>query len=483
MNFHPQNWRISRRHALRGLGALVALPALDCMTPSGRAAGGPPDEANADSPRGERPRRSVSVYLPNGVNTLDYQILEAGEGYKFSRTLAPLEKHRAHLTPISGLHHPHGLGNHHNCQTIWLTGAEIGPTARNSVSVDQLIAEHTAPHTRFRSLELSCTGQSLSYDRDGVRQPSDRKPGDVFKRLFEAPKDGIAAERRALRRRGSVVDAVLGEARELERKIGAEDRARLDQYLGAVREVEVRVERSDAWLDVPRPDVDALSPGARKRIDKAVSQQDPGDYYRTMYDLIVLAFQTDAARVVTFMTGDESHGFSIPELSINQSRHQLSHHNGDPAALARLSDSDRFNVAQFSYFLDRLAATSDAHGPLLDSTVALYGSGMAYGHSHGNANLPTVVAGGAALGLKHGRHLDYNKVAGQQNGERSGDGTAFDYAVGEDGALTTKHYQTCSRPVNSRAVVSDLLLTIARAAGVNADRFADSGGVMTDLLA
>ena len=471
MNFHPQSWRISRRHALRGLGAGVALPALDCMRPPARAAG---DEKET-TPQGERPRRSVCVYLPNGVNTLDYQILEAGAGYRFSRTLAPLERHRADLTPISGLHHPHGLGHHHNCETIWLTGAEIGPTARNSVSLDQRIAEETAPHTRFRSLELSCTGKSLSYDRDGIQQPADRKPSEVFQRLFEPPGDGIAAERRALRRRGSVVDAVLGEARELDRKIGTEDRARLDQYLGAVREVEVRVERTDAWLDVPRPDVDALAPGARKRIDRAVSAADPGDYYRTMYDLIVLAFQTDAARVATFMTGDESHGFAVPQLDINQSRHQLSHHNGDPAAMRRLSDSDRFNVEQFAYFLDRLAETADARGPLLDGTVVLYGSGMAYGHSHGNANLPTVVAGGSALGLKHGRHLDYNRLAGPD---------AFPgYALGEDGALTTKHYQTCSRPANPAAKVSDLLLTIAHATGVEVDRFADSGGVLNDLLA
>ena len=471
MNFLPQNWRISRRHMLRGLGAAVALPALDCMRLPGRSA----FAADGDDPQQERPRRSVSVYLPNGVNTLDYQILEDGEGYQFSRTLAPLEEHRANLTPISGLHHPHGLGNHHNCETIWLTGAEIGPTARNSVSLDQLIAERTAPLTRFRSLELSCTGRSLSYDRDGVNQPSARKPGDVFQRLFEVPKNGVAEERRALRRRGSVIDAVLGEARALDRRIGREDRDRLDQYLGAVREVEVRVERSDAWLDIPRPDVDALAPGARAAIDRKVDQSDPGDYYRTMYDLLVLAFQTDSARVATFMTGDESHGFAIPELDIVQSRHQLSHHNGDPGALARLSDSDRFNVEQLAYFLDRLAETSDAHGPLLDSTVVLYGSGMAYGHSHGNANLPTVVAGGAALGLKHGRHLDYNKLAGPD--------VFAGYLLGEDGKLTTKHYQTCSRPVNPSAKVSDLLLTLARVAGVEADRFADSGGVLTDLTA
>lgn len=453
MNIPRQSRLISRRHLLRGLGATIALPMLDCMRPL-RAAAAP------------AAKRAVFIYLPNGVNTLDYQILQSGAGYQFSKCLKPLERHRAEITPISGLHHPNGLGHHHGCQGIWLTGAEIGQGKRNSISVDQLIAEKMAPHTRFSSLEISDTGRSLAYNRDGISLPAETKPGEVFKRLFEAPAGGAEKEREALRRRGSVLDAVLDEAHDLERRIGTEDRGRLDQYLTAVREVEIRTERADGWLDVSRP---AIAEADRQRITRQVSQNAPGEYFRTMYDLMILAFQTDVTRVITFSSGDEGKGLPIPELGINQTRHALSHHNGDPDQLARLTQSDAFNFEQFAYFLDRLAETRDADGPLLDSTVALYGSGMAYGHSHGNANLPTVVAGGRKLGLKHGKHVDFN--LGHFDG----------YTLGEDGALQNSHYGICSRPVNSEARLSNLLVTLAQKMEVEAETFADSLGTLAQL--
>lgn len=448
---------LSRRHVLRGLGVSIALPMLDCMRPLRAAkAGGP------------APKRAVFIYLPNGVNTLDYQILESGKDYRFSKSLAPLEKHRARITPISGLHHPHGLGHHHNCQSIWLTGAEIGQGKRNSVSLDQLIAEKTAPHTRFASLELSDTGRSLAYNRDGISLPAETKPSEVFKRLFEVPAGGVEKEREALRRRGSVLDAVLDEARSLEGKLGNEDKGRLDQYLTAVREVEIRTERADGWLGVPRPEV---SEADRRKVTREVSQNNqPGDYFRAVYDLIVLAFQTDLTRVVTFSTGDEGKGLPVPELGINQTRHALSHHNGDPDQLARLTRSDAFNFEQFAYFLDRLAAIEDQEGSLLDTTLSLFGSGMAYGHSHGNANLPLVVAGGEKLGLRHGSHLDFN--TGHFDG----------YALDETGNLKTSHYQLCSRPANSDARMSNLLLTLGQRLDVETEQFGDSLKPLSEIV-
>ena len=432
----------------------MGLPLLDCMT-SLRAA-----------PAAAKAKRSVFIYLPNGVNTLEFQILKAGGDYEFSRGLKPLERHRANVTPISGLHHPHGLGHHHGCQSIWLTGAEIGQGKRNSISLDQQIAAQMAPHTRFASLEVSDTGRSLAYNSDGISLPAEIKPRDVFRRLFEAPDGGIEKEREGIRRRASVVDVVLEEARSLDKKIGSEDRGRLDQYLTSVREVEVRTERADRWLDIPRP----LVPEAiRKNLTRDVSQAKPGDYYRTFYDLMILAFQTDTTRVITFSTGDEGKGLPIPELGINQTRHSLSHHNGDPEQMDRLTQSDQFNIEQFAYFLDRLAATKDGDTPLLDLTVSLYGSGMAYGHSHGNANLPTVVAGGHALGLKHGTHVDFN--AGHFNG----------YDLDEKGALKPSHYELCSRPVNDKARLSNLLLTLAQKMDVETATFADSLGTLSQI--
>lgn len=449
-NIQTQSWLIDRRHALRGLGSLIALPLLECMRPLHAATG--TDTA---------PKRSVFVYLPNGVNTLDYQITQAGKDYQWSRTLKPLETLRDVVTPISGLHHPGGLGHHHNCEKIWLTGGKLGPTDRNSISVDQMMAEVTSKETRFHSLEISTRGGSLSWTRDGIRLPAMNRCREIFTHLFEVPRDGTEAQRRALRRKGSVLDANLEEVRRLEGRIGKEDKGRLDQYLTSVRETEVRTRRADSWLDIPRPEI---SEGDRKRTNKEVPQTQAGEYFRTMYDLILLAFQTDATRVATFLSGSEGQGLPIPELGISQSRHQLSHHNGDPGHMEALTKSDTFAVEQFAYFISRLGDTKDPEGrPLLDTTMALFGSGMSYGHSHGNANLPLVLAGGKALNIKHGRHLDLNQ------------GHFQGYQLGDPGS----HYRLCSRPANSDAHMSNLLLGMARRMGVDAEQFADSRGELT----
>lgn len=442
-----QSWLLDRRHVLRGVGVSLALPLLDCMRPLLAA-----DKA-------ARARRSVFVYLPNGVNTHAYEMPMAGKEYQLSKPLAALEKHRTIVTPISGMHHPHGLGHHHNCSTIWLTGGKIGQAERNTISVDQLMAQVTAPQTRFASLELSNQGHSLAWTPDGIQLPAQGSPGAVFRELFEEPKGGTAAQRRGLRRKAGILDAVLDEAKSLDGRLGREDRGRLEQYLTSVREVEIRTERADKWLDTPRPKVD---PADQARLNRDVSLDRLGEYLRTMYDVIVLAFQTDLTRVVTFSTGNEGTGPAVPEIGVTQDRHSLSHHNGNAKLLKDLAESDAFNVKQFAYFLDRLSEVKDADGPLIETTMCLYGSGMAYGHSHGNASLPLVLAGGTALGLKHGRHLDYNltrdfKGYGQHPGM----------------------YHT---PVNPKARLSNLLLTMAQRMGVRAERFADSTGPVADLV-
>ncbi|MFT5122920.1 MAG: hypothetical protein ACI9QL_004042 [Candidatus Omnitrophota bacterium] len=455
-NIQTRAGLLPRRHVLRGLGVSMALPLLDCMRPF-RARGAVVPAA--------RPRRSIFIYLPNGVNTIDYQITEAGAGYTMSKTLQSLEKHRAHITPISGLYHPNGLGHHHNCSRIWLTGGKLGPSDRNTVSVDQLMAQVTAPKTRFTSLQLSNRGGALSWNPDGIQLPAQGNPGVAFRDMFEEPKGGIAKQRRSLDRQGSILDAVLDDARSLERELGPEDRGRLEQYLTSVREVEVRTERADSWLDTPRPQIESAT---SSRLNRDVSQQMVGEYIRTMYDLIVLAFQTDMTRVATFSTGLEGQGLAIPEIGIAQDRHSLSHHNGNPKLMADLTTSDAFNIQQFSYLVDRLRAVEDADGPLIETTMALYGSGMAFGHSHGNANLPLVLAGGGKLGFKHGQHLDLNATAG---------------FAGYDLSHPREHYRICFKPVNERAHLSNLLLTMAQKMGVEREQFADSNGVVSEVLA
>ena len=456
MNYLSQSWLIDRRHALKALGTFISLPLLECMIPL-RAA----EKALATTPR-----RSAFIYLANGVHSLNYQILKSGRDYEFSRALKPLEKHREVITPISGLYHPGALGHHHNCISVWLTAGKLGPADRNTISVDQKMAEVTAPHTRYASMEVALTQGSLAWTADGVQLPALRRCSEIFASMFEEPKGGIAAQRKALRRKASVLDDNLAEVRRLEQKMGKEDKGRMEQYLTSVREAEIRTKRADAWLDTPLP---AISDADRKRTDRDIAATMAGDYFRTVYDLMVLAFQTDVTRVATFSLGGEGDAFSIPEIGITESRHMLSHHGGDPGYMEKLTMYDTFAIEQFSYFLTRLAETKDLGGkPLLGSTMALFGSGMCYGHSHGNANLPLVLAGGSDLGLKHGSHLDFNKDAKGFEG----------YALGPDGALTTAHYQTCSRPVNTDAHMSNLLLLMAQRMGVETDTFADSNKVV-----
>ena len=448
-NFLSQSWLIDRRHALRGMGTCISLPFLECMVP-----------LNAAEQQPETPRRSAFIYLANGVHSLNYQITTPGKDYEFSRSLKPLEEYRQVITPVSGLHHPGSLGHHHNCINIWLTGGKIGASERNTISVDQKMAEVTAKHTRYPSMEIGLTQGSLAWTADGVQLPAMRRCSQIFAALFEEPKGGIEAQRRALRRKASVLDANLAEVRGLKQKMGAADKGRLDQYLTSVREAEIRTRRADAWLDTPLPEI---SEADRKRTNREIPKTQAGDYFRTVYDLMVLAFQTDVTRVATFSLGGEGDAFAIPEIGITESRHQLSHHGGDEGYMEKLTNYDTFAIEQFRYFLSRLEETKDVNGePLLGSTMSLFGSGMCYGHSHGNANLPLILAGGSDLGLKHGGHLDFNQ------------GHFAGYQLDNPGA----HYGLCSRPANPDAHMSNLLLMMAQRMGVETDTFGDSNKVI-----
>ena len=448
-NIQTQSWLIDRRHALRAMGTCIALPMLECMIPLDAK-----EKINS-------PRRSAFIYLANGVHSLNYQITKPGKDYQFSHSLKPLEKFRNTITPISGLHHPGSLGHHHNCINIWLTGAKIGAAHRNTISVDQKMAEVTGQHTRYPSMEIAITQGSLAWTADGVQLPARSRCQQIFASLFEEPKGGIAAQRKALRRKASVLDDNLAEVRALSQKMSTADKGRLEQYLTSVREAEIRTRRADTWLDTPLP---KISETDRKRTNRDIAKTQAGDYFRTVYDLMVLAFQTDVTRVVTFSLGGEGQAIAIPEIGITESRHQLSHHGGDPGYMEKLTNYDTFAIEQFGYFLTRLSETKDLNGKsLLGSTMSLFGSGMSYGHSHGNANLPLVLAGGLDLGLKHGSHLDFNQ--GHFNG----------YTLDKPG----NHYRLCSRPANTGAHMSNLLLLMAQKMGVETDQFGDSNKIIS----
>jgi hypothetical protein len=457
-NIQTGRWHLNRRHLLRGVGTAIALPLLDCMTHSSLSFG--------KTPQASPPKRSVFLYIPNGVNTLTWQIEKAGTDFEFSSPLKSLERHRAEVTPISGLHHPMVLGKHHNCDKVWLTGANVpgdGGAFRNTVSVDQLMAEVQGAATRFPSLELAIEGHSLAWSRDGIQIPAERNTRNVFNLLFGVEKDSPATIRRLLSRRGSILDLVAEDANRVQRNLGNSDRTKLDEYLTAVRQVELRTERAEAWLNIPKPKID---PADEARLTQKLDMSQVQSYYRLFYDLMLMALRTDSTRVITCMICSESNGGSIPDIGISQTRHGLSHHNGDPEQLRRLTQTDTFLVEQFSYFLDQLKAHHDDGQPLLDTTQILWGSGMAYGHSHGNANLPTLLAGGGGLGLKHGQHVDFNlPKIGQYNV-----------------ADAISHYRICSRPVDDNARLSNLLLTMLQRVDVETDRFQDSLGTITDIV-
>ena len=436
---------------LRGLGATIALPLLNCM---------------AAVPAQSKPKRSVFLYIPNGVNTLTWQIHKAGKDYEFTAPLKALEKHRADITPISGLHHPMVIGKHHNCERVWLTGANVpgdGGAFRNTVSADQLMAEAQGNATRFSSLEMAIEGTSLAWSKDGIQIPAERNTQQIFNALFGVERDSKETIRRRLSRRGSILDIVADDAKRVNNNLGSEDRSKLDEYLTAVRQVEERTRRADEWLNVPKPAVPA---DEAARLQRKLSMAEAGEYYRLFYDLMVMALRTDSTRVITCGIGSEGNTSGIPEIGILQTRHGLSHHNGDPEQLRRLTETDTFLVGQLSYFLDRLKEHKEGDTPLLDTTQVLWGSGMAYGHSHGNANLPTILAGGKALGYKHGTHVDFNlpKI------------TKYDVTNAQE------HYKICSRPVDGDARLSNLLLTMLQRVDVKADKFQDSVGPLSQIV-
>ena len=464
-NIQSQRWLIDRRHFLRGIGTTIALPLLDAMIPLRSHAADPVS----------KPRRSVFVYIPNGVNGMDWQITKSGRDYELSPSLKPLAAHRDDLTVFSGLHHPNGLGQAHVCADSWLTGAKLdaqsGRKYENTISCDQVMAEVVGQETRFPSLELSIsasTGQpfnstTLAFSRDGVPLPPDDNPKTIFNRLFGEEQGGLAVQRARLTKRRSVLDAVMENASTLRRALGTDDRSKLDEYLHAVRDVELRTARLDAWLDVPKPEVEkALAAPFQRDVPKAQA----GEYWRTMFDLIVLALRTDMTRVVTYMNGSEGNGLAIPEIGITQARHNLSHHNGDRVVLERLTKSDAFIMQQFAHFLDQLRSAKDGDEPLLDRTMVLFGSGMSYGHSHANSNLPILLAGGRGLGLKHGQHIDYNRPH-----------------LKDDYTLSYEEWQSlCGKPKDDKARLSNVMLTMLQKMDVKAETFVDSLGPVSEIV-
>ena len=435
---------ISRRTVLRGAGAALALPLLDAMLPAGPAL--------AKSSASKPVKRLQYVYMPMGCDHSRWT--PKGDTLKeLPFILEPLAPVRDKLNVVSNLELANAYpGSHATSNSAFLSCARAKHTESTDyylgTTADQIAAKNIGQVTKLPSLELSmdlaqmvgqcdngyaCVYQNnLSWSSPTTPLPSEAHPRIVFETMFG--EGGSVEERRAaLRRQASLLDALADEISRLKRDVDAADRARIDQYLESVREVERRIDKADS--DVNR--------GKLRDLERPLGV--PASYEehaKLMFDLQVLAMQGDVTRVMTFQLARETSKRSYPEIGVPDSHHPLSHHGNNPDKIARMAKINRFHISLFAYFLQKLAKTPEADGTLLDHTLCLYGSGMGNPNVHDHTNLPTIVAGGSTAGLEGGRHIRYEKVT----------------------PLANVH------------------LTLLHKAGVDLERFSDSTGTTAELF-
>ncbi len=408
---------LPRRTFLRGMGATLALPLLDCMVPA----------LSAMSATAAKPvRRLGCVYLPNGANMAAWMPTGTGTTFDWSPTLAPLAPFRDRLTVTSGLDsYPaeswgDGGGDHNRAPATWLNATHPkkteGADIRAGTTIDQIVAQQLGAETQLASLEMalersdmvgacsavgySCVySDTISWRTPTTPLPMENNPRTVFERMFG---DGTnAAERLAqMRLDRSILDTIAQELGGLRKALGPADRRRVAEYLDAIRDVERRIQKSEeqsARLDRPLPDRPLGVP------------ETFGEHCRLMFDLQVLAFQADITRVITFLVGRELTNRTYPDIGVPDPHHATSHHQNNPERLEKIAKIDRYHAQLFAEFLDKLRAIPDGDGTLLDHSLILYGSGLSDGNVHAHTTLPLVVAGGGAGQVKGGRHLQYPK--------------------------------------------------------------------------
>ena len=376
---------MNRRDFLFAAGACLALPAL------------------AKAAEKAPPKRLLAIHVPLGMMPAFF-FPKAGE--TTSPYLDLLAKQRDQFTTFAGLSHPGVDGNHHAGQ-CFLSGAPHPgqPTFRNSLSLDQLAAEKIGEDTRFSSLAVAVRqgehyADSVAVSRSGVILPAEASAERLYRKLFVAgtPEEKAATMRR-IQAGGSVLDLILDKAKRLEKSSDPQDRARLDQYFQSVRELEVRLERSIAWENRPKPKVDYPMPKDIADANEVVARS------RLMFDLVRLALQTDSTRVVTLSLSTFSVVPHVP--GVKNETHGLTHHGNEPDKIAELRKIEEAQLAVFGEMLSSFRDTRETGGNLLDRTQVLYGSCLGNANSHSNQNLPLILAGG---GFRHGQHLAFDTV-------------------------------------------------------------------------
>jgi hypothetical protein len=379
---------VSRRTFLRSSGVSLALPFLDVMW--GRKA-----LAEEAMP----PKRLVTICSSLGIYGPDFFPTEAGAEYKSTPYLDMLKAHRADYTVFSNLSNPDQNGRDgHASEMTWLTGARHPGLGgfRNTISLDQFIAEKIGYETRYPSLQLNTGGgNSQSYTRSGVMIPAESRPSKIFAKLFlDGTSWEIQQQMRKLKEGRSIMDTVGEEAKRLGKRFGSADRDKLDEYFTSVREMEQRLQKAEAWVQKPKPKVDAKQP------QDIQDEKDLIGRMNLIFDLVPLAFQTDSTRLITIMLQGRGDVPTIP--GVKADHHNLSHHGQDPEKIAQLRLIETAQMTALGGLLASLKAKKEGAKNLLDSTAIFYGSNLGNANSHDWHNLPVLLAGG---GFKHGKHI------------------------------------------------------------------------------
>ncbi len=398
---------IPRRMMLRGMGASLALPLLDAMAPAAT-----PLRKTAAKPV----RRLGVVYVPNGMMMDHWTPAAEGTEFDFPTILEPLEPFRDSVQVLSGMRGKDAQGPHARASTRFLTGVvsqrDDGSSLRAGISMDQVAGRVLGRQTQLATLELGLDGRdfagscdegfscaytnTISWANETTPLPMEINPRVVFERLFGDSGSTDPDVRRArLAKDASLLDSVTERAGDLSRELGSSDRAKLSQYLEAVRDIERRIQMAEEQSGRELPVVD----------QPAGIPNTFGEHAKLMFDLLALAYETDLTRVATFMMGREITGRTYPEIGVPDAHHPISHHQKDPVKLEKLRKINRYHVELFSEFIARLASTPDGDGTLLDNAMIVYGAGMSDSNAHGSYNLPILLAGGAAG--TGGRHVNY----------------------------------------------------------------------------
>ena len=401
---------LSRRAMLRAAGATVALPFLDSMIPA---------FAGARLAAASAPRRLGVVYVPNGMMMPFWTPETEGAGFELKPIMQPLEPFRDRLRVFTGLNGVNGGGPHAGASTRFLTAVAAKRSDSElvaNVSMDQYAAQVLGRETQLASLEVALEGRDFAGSCDigyscgytntiawrsaTTPLPMENDPRAVFERLFGEGGTTDAAVRTArLRAVRSILDAVLEKTTSLQRRLGTGDRTKLSDYLEAIRDVERRIQLAEAQSarQVAVPIV-AQPTGVPSRYD---------EHAKLMFDLQVLAYQSDLTRVITFMMGREISGRTYPEINVNEAHHPISHHQNDAVKIATVAKINTFHTSLFGYYLEKLRATPDGDGTLLDHVLLLYGSGMSDSNAHSPNDLPILLVGGGAGPVPGGRHAKH----------------------------------------------------------------------------